>query len=128
MSIEDLQTEHPPRRTIVYLVGSVGLVLVVWLLANDSLSSPFVSIPIILAMTTAFGIFNGLAITLLRIPPVVETVGIKVDQPYAMIDLFGTPYTEKLRLVERYRMVDYAEAKDGLERGFKEAPMAGFGT
>src|SRR5262245_41160138 len=51
---------------------------------------------------------------------VVETVGVKVDRPYAMIDMFGTPYTEKLRLVERYRMVDYDEAKDGLERGFKE--------
>ena len=34
---------------------------------------------------------------------VVETVGIKVDRPYAMIDLFGTPYSEKLRLVERYQ-------------------------
>jgi hypothetical protein len=51
---------------------------------------------------------------------VVETVGVKVDRPYAMIDMFGTPYSEKLRLVERYRMVDYDVAKDGLERGFKE--------
>jgi hypothetical protein len=54
---------------------------------------------------------------------------VKVDRPYAMIDLFGTPYTEKLRLVERYRMVDYDVAKDGLDRGFKEnwapaGPMA----
>ena len=60
---------------------------------------------------------------------VVETVGVKVDRPYAMVDMFGTPYTEKLRLVERYRMVDYDEAKDGLDRGFKEnwqppGPMA----
>jgi hypothetical protein len=60
---------------------------------------------------------------------VVETVGVKVDRPYAMIDMFGTPYTEKLRLVERYRMVDYDVAKDGLDRGFKEnwqpaGPMA----
>ena len=51
---------------------------------------------------------------------VVDTVGVKVDRPYAMIDLFGTPYTDKLRLVERYRLVDYDEAKDGLDRGFKE--------
>jgi hypothetical protein len=51
---------------------------------------------------------------------VVETVGIKVDRPYAMIDLFGTPYTEKMRIVERYRLLDYAEAKDGLDRDAKE--------
>jgi hypothetical protein len=51
---------------------------------------------------------------------VVDTVGIKVDRPYAMIDLFGTPYTDKLHVVERYRMVDYDEAKDGIDRGFKE--------
>src|SRR5438552_3875563 len=31
---------------------------------------------------------------------VVDTVGIKVDRPYAMIDIFGTPYTDKLRVVE----------------------------
>ena len=60
---------------------------------------------------------------------VVDTVGIKVDRPYAMIDIFGTPYTEKLRVVERYRMVDYDQAKDGLDRGLKEnwapaGPMA----
>jgi hypothetical protein len=51
---------------------------------------------------------------------VVETIGIKVDRPYAMIDLFGTPYTEKMRIVERYRLLDYAEAKDGLDRDAKE--------
>ena len=63
---------------------------------------------------------------------VVETVGVKGLTGCfrrAMIDMFGTPYTEKLRLVERYRMVDYDEAKDGLDRGFKEnwqppGPMA----
>jgi hypothetical protein len=37
-----------------------------------------------------------------------------------MIDLFGTPYTEKLHVVERYRMVDYDDAKDAMRRGVKE--------
>jgi hypothetical protein len=60
---------------------------------------------------------------------VVDTVGIKVDRPYAMIDLFGTPYTDKLHVVERYRLVDYDVAKDGIDRGLKEnwhppGPMA----
>ncbi len=32
---------------------------------------------------------------------VVDTVGIKADRKFAMIDLFGTPYTEKLHVVER---------------------------
>ncbi len=35
---------------------------------------------------------------------VVDTVGVKTDRPYAMQDLFGTPYTDKLHIVERYRL------------------------
>ena len=51
---------------------------------------------------------------------VIDTVGIKTDRPYPMIDLFGTPYTEKLHVIERYQLLDYAAAKDGLERAAKE--------
>jgi hypothetical protein len=50
----------------------------------------------------------------------IDTVGIRVDRPFAMIDLFGTPYTEKLHVVERYQLLDYAAAKEGLERSAKE--------
>jgi hypothetical protein len=51
---------------------------------------------------------------------VIDTIGIRADRPYAMIDLFGTPYTEKLHVVERYRLRDYEEVKDVLGRGTKE--------
>ena len=51
---------------------------------------------------------------------VIDTVGVKTDRPYAMIDLFGTPYTEKLHVVERYRLRDYDDVKDALERNNKE--------
>jgi hypothetical protein len=51
---------------------------------------------------------------------VIDTVGIKPDRPYAMIDLFGTPYTDKLHVVERYQLIDYAAAKDTLARAAKE--------
>jgi hypothetical protein len=51
---------------------------------------------------------------------VVDTVGIKTDRPYAMIDAYGTPYTEALHVIERYRLLDYADAKDALERDTKE--------
>jgi hypothetical protein len=37
----------------------------------------------------------------------VDTVGIKTDRPFAMIDLFGTPYSKALHVVERYRLLDY---------------------
>src|SRR5258708_13961484 len=37
---------------------------------------------------------------------VIDTMGIKADRPHAMIDLFGTPYTEKLHVIERYRLWD----------------------
>jgi len=51
---------------------------------------------------------------------VVDTVGIKVDRPFAMIDLFGTPFTNKLHVVERYQLVDREAAKGVIERGVKE--------
>ena len=56
---------------------------------------------------------------------VVDTVGIKTDRPYAMIDLFGTPFTEKLHVVERYRLIDYEDAKDAMQRGTKENRRVG---
>ena len=56
---------------------------------------------------------------------VIDTVGVRTDRPHAMIDLFGTPYTEKLHVVERHRLVDYAEAKDAMARGTKENRRAG---
>ena len=51
---------------------------------------------------------------------VIDTVGIKADRPFAMIDLFGTPYTDKLHVVERYRLLDHEAVKGDLERGAKE--------
>src|SRR6266849_2145707 len=51
---------------------------------------------------------------------VIDTMGIRADRPHAMIDLFGTPYTEKLHVVERYRLVDHEVAKDVMQRGAKE--------
>jgi hypothetical protein len=37
-----------------------------------------------------------------------------------MIDLFGTPYTDKLHVVERYRLLDYDDAKPAIDRDAKE--------
>jgi len=51
---------------------------------------------------------------------VIDTVGIRADRKFAMIDLFGTPYTDKLHIVERYRLRDYDGVKDALERNAKE--------
>jgi hypothetical protein len=51
---------------------------------------------------------------------VIDTVGVKTDRPYAMIDLFGTPYTKSLHIVERYRLRDYDDVKDAIERNKKE--------
>jgi hypothetical protein len=56
---------------------------------------------------------------------VIDTVAVRADRPHAMIDLFGTPYTEKLHVTERYRLVDYADAKDAMARGVKENRRAG---
>jgi hypothetical protein len=50
---------------------------------------------------------------------VIDTVGIKIG-PHAMVDWYGTPHTPALHVIERYRLVDYDGAKDGLERDRKE--------
>jgi hypothetical protein len=50
---------------------------------------------------------------------VIDTVGIKTG-PFTMIDQFGTPHTQALHVIERYRLIDYEPAKEALERGAKE--------
>ena len=51
---------------------------------------------------------------------VIDTVGIRFERPLAMVDMYGTPYTKALHVVERYRLLDYEAAKEGLERNAKE--------
>jgi len=50
---------------------------------------------------------------------VIDTVGIKVG-PFSMIDWFGTPFTEALHLVERYRPLDCESTIKAIERAAKE--------
>jgi hypothetical protein len=58
---------------------------------------------------------------------IVDTVGVKVG-PVAMVDMYGTPHTSALHVVERYRMLDYAEATDAVERNMKENSSASGGA
>jgi hypothetical protein len=46
---------------------------------------------------------------------VVDTVGIRPG-PYAMVDRYGSPVTEALHVVERYRLINGAAARDAQER------------
>jgi len=50
---------------------------------------------------------------------VVDTVGIKVG-PFSMIDRFGTPYSEALHLVERFRLIDREAANMAMQRNERE--------
>ena len=50
---------------------------------------------------------------------VVDTVGIKTGK-FSTIDRFGTPYTDAMHVVERYRMIPYEAAKEAIARGKKE--------
>ena len=50
---------------------------------------------------------------------VVDTIGMKVG-PLAILDTYGTPFSEKLHVVERYRPLDYEDAKRSQERGLRE--------
>ena len=50
---------------------------------------------------------------------VIDTVGVKIGR-FSMFDWFGTPYTEHLHLVERYRLLDYEATMKAVERGTRE--------
>ncbi|HEX5281604.1 MAG TPA: hypothetical protein VFW28_16110 [Micropepsaceae bacterium] len=54
---------------------------------------------------------------------VVDTVGVKVG-PLSMIDIFGTPHSEAMHLIERYRLIDYEAAKGATEKAIKEQGYA----
>ena len=55
---------------------------------------------------------------------VVDTIGIKVE-PYTVVDRFGTPQSEAMHLVERYRLIDAAEAQAALDRHTKTTGLTG---
>ena len=46
---------------------------------------------------------------------VIDTVGVRVG-PLAMVDWYGTPYSEALHVVERYRLIEYETGKEAAER------------
>lgn len=50
---------------------------------------------------------------------VIDTVGVKVG-PLSMADDYGTPHTEALHVIERYRLIDGEVAKEAIERHEKE--------
>jgi hypothetical protein len=50
---------------------------------------------------------------------VIDTVGVKLG-PYRMLDRFGTPYSQALHVVERYRLIDYEAAKAAEDLAEKE--------
>jgi hypothetical protein len=55
---------------------------------------------------------------------VVDTVGIKLA-PYTVVDRFGTPQSEAMHVVERYRLIDDTEARAVQERHEKTAGRLG---
>jgi hypothetical protein len=54
---------------------------------------------------------------------VVDTVGMKIGR-YSMVDWYGTPQTNALHVIERYRLLDPAAAKEGFERDAKQHNVA----
>lgn len=50
---------------------------------------------------------------------VIDTVGIKVG-PFAIVDMYGTPHTDALHVVERYRLLDSQATNQAEDRGEKE--------
>ena len=54
---------------------------------------------------------------------VVDTVGSKIGK-YSMVDWYGTPHTPSLHVIERYRLLDPATAKEGFDRDAKQHNVA----
>jgi hypothetical protein len=50
---------------------------------------------------------------------VVDTIGIRIG-PFSMIDWYGTPFTEALHVVERYRLIDYDATMEAIARDATE--------
>ena len=50
---------------------------------------------------------------------VIDTVGVVAGQA-AVLDQFGTPFSDALHVVERYRMIDYAQARTAQDRALRE--------
>jgi hypothetical protein len=57
---------------------------------------------------------------------VIDTVGVKRG-PHTMADRYGTPLSEDFHLIERYRLIDGAEAKAAAELHQKQNGAAGLG-
>ena len=57
---------------------------------------------------------------------VIDTVGFKIG-PFSAVDQYGTPFTQALHVVERYRLIDYEAAKAAWERGGNENSRGGGG-
>jgi len=55
---------------------------------------------------------------------VVDTIGIKVA-PISVVDRYGTPHSDALHLVERYRLIDGAAAKRAAEQNEKDYGRTG---
>ena len=57
---------------------------------------------------------------------VIDTIGVKVG-PVSVVDRYGTPMSDAMHVVERYRLVDYEIAKEAAERHMREDGPAGLG-
>ena len=55
---------------------------------------------------------------------VVDTIGIKLG-PYTMVDRFGTPQSEAMHVIERYRLIDDEDARVAQERHEQTAGRLG---
>ena len=53
-------------------------------------------------------------------------MGFKIG-PFSAIDVYGTPFTQALHVVGRYRLIDYEAARAAWERGGRENSRAGQG-
>jgi hypothetical protein len=51
---------------------------------------------------------------------VIDTVGVRTDRPVAMLDMYGTPYSRDLHVIERYRLIGYDDFKAAMERTRRE--------
>jgi len=105
MQIQILQ--EPDQVTIVYLRSSQ----VRRVRMNDAHPAQIIPSP----YGDSVGRFEGDTL-------VIDTVGIKVG-PLPMIDWYGTPYSDVLHVVERYRLIEHEVAKEAIERHERKSAL-----
>jgi ribose transport system permease protein len=77
--------------SIAPLANLVNVVLIAYLLPSTTFGHAWIAIPIVLALSTAVGLFNGFLVGVLRYQPVIATLGVLIALLGINLKILPTP-------------------------------------